>query len=78
MPLNEIILKLEKSGDLQKLFKAGFISSSVLLDKDIYLTYQTNLTTCANKTQAVYETAEQFKVGDNKIWRAIKRMEQPQ
>ncbi len=75
MPLNETILKLEKSGDLQKLFAAGFISWSVILDKDIYLTYQTHLQTSKNKTQAVYATAEQFNLGDNKIWRAIKRME---
>lgn len=73
--MNEIITKLSSTGDLLKLFKAGFISWTVLRDRDIYLTYLTHRHTGMIKTHAVKATADQFEVGDNLVWVAIRKME---
>lgn len=72
--MNETIAKLERSGDLIKLFKDGFISWTVLRDKDIYMTYLTHRQRGLKKTQAVKATADQFDVGDNLVWVAIRKM----
>lgn len=77
MALNNTILKLEQSGDLISLFRDGFISWRLMRDKDIYLTYSTNYTTNGNKkTKAVQDTAVQWKISDDYVWKTIKRMEQ--
>jgi len=73
--MNEIIRKLDQSGDLLRLFKEGFISWTILRDKDIYATYLTHRHTGKKKTQAVKATADQFEVGDNLVWVAIRKME---
>lgn len=76
MALNKTILKLEQTGDLIQLFKSGFISWRLMRDKDIFLTFQTNYTTNGNKkTKAVQDTAIQYNVSDDYIWKTIKRME---
>lgn len=77
MALNKTILKLEQTGDLISLFRDGFISWRLMRDKDIYLTYSTNYTTNGNKkTKAVQDTAVQWKISDDYVWKTIKRMEQ--
>jgi len=73
--MNETILKLDQSGDLFRLFKAGFISWTILRDKDIYVTYLTHRHIGMKKTHAVKATADQFEVGDNLVWVAIRKME---
>lgn len=73
--MNETIDKLERSGDLMKLLKSGFISWTVIRDKDIYLTYLTHRNMGVKKTNAVKMTADQFEVGDNIVWVAIRKME---
>lgn len=73
--MNEIIQKLDKSGDLLKLFQGGFISWTVLRDKDMYQTYLTHRAKGLNKTKAVKNTADQFGVGDNLVWVALRKME---
>lgn len=76
MQLKSIILKLQQSGDLQELFQQGFISSKVIIDKDIFLTCQTHLQTGMKKTEAVYATAVQWKISDDKVWKVIRTMEE--
>ncbi len=73
--MNELILELERSGQLFGLFKAGFISWTVLRDKDIYFTYLTHRKKGLNKTQSVKRTADQFDVSDNTVWVALRKME---
>jgi len=73
--MNELILELERTGQLVELFKSGFISWTVLRDKDIYLTYLTHRQTGCNKTQSVKHTADQFEVSDNTVWVALRKME---
>jgi hypothetical protein len=73
--MNQIIKKLDESGDLLVLFKAGFISWTIMRDKDIYTTYQIHRHKGLIKTQAVKETADQFQVDDGIVWRAINKME---
>jgi hypothetical protein len=75
--MNELILELDKSGQLFELFKGGFISWTVLRDKDIYLTYLTHRQTGLNKTQAVKRTADQFDLSDNVVWVALRKMVTP-
>lgn len=75
--MNELILELDKSGQLLEMVKAGFVSWTVLRDKDVYLTYQTHRTTGLNKTQAVKKTADQFEVSDNLVWVALRKMSAP-
>jgi hypothetical protein len=75
--MNELILELELNGKLLDLFKCGFISWTVLRDKDIYLTYLTHRQTGLNKTQAVKRTADQFDVSDNVVWVALRKMSAP-
>jgi hypothetical protein len=75
--MNELILELDKSGQLLELFKGGFISWTVLRDKDIYLTYLAHRQTGLNKTQAVKRTADQFDVSDNVVWVALRKMSAP-
>lgn len=75
--MNELILSLDRSGQLLDLFKSGFISWTVLRDKDIYLTYLTHRQTGINKTQAVKRTADQFDVSDNLVWVALRKMTAP-
>lgn len=72
--MNELILSLDRSGQLLDLFKSGFISWTVLRDKDIYLTYLAHRQTGINKTQAVKRTADQFDVSDNLVWVALRKM----
>ena len=74
--MKEIILKLSNSGDLLELFKEGFISWTVLRDRDIYQTYLVHRQKGLIKTQAVYATAVQFDVDDRTIWRALSKMEE--
>jgi len=75
--MNELILELDKSGQLLELFKGGFISWTVLRDKDMFLTYQVHKQTGLNKTQAVKRTADQFDVSDNVVWVALRKMSAP-
>ena len=75
--MNELILELDKSGQLLELFKGGFISWTVLRDKDMFLTYQVHKQTGLNKTQAVKRTADQFDVSDNVVWVALRKMTAP-
>jgi len=75
--MNELILELELNGKLLELFKGGFVSWTVLRDKDVYLTYQTHRQTGVNKTQAVKRTADQFDVSDNLVWVALRKMTAP-
>lgn len=72
--INETILKLDKSGDLLKLFQAGFISWTVLRDKDMYQTCLTHRAKGMNKTQAVKATADQFGVSDELVWISLRKM----
>jgi hypothetical protein len=72
--MNETILKLDRSGDLLRLFKQGFISWTVLRDKDIFITYLNHRHRGLIKTHAVKATADQFEVGDNLVWVAIRKM----
>ena len=69
-----IIAKLSTSGELMELFKEGFISWTVLRDRDMYQTYLTHRQTGMIKTHAVKATADQFEVGDNLVWVAIRKM----
>lgn len=73
--MNELILELDRNGQLFALFRSGFISWTVLRDKDVYLTYQMHRQTGLNKTQAVKRTADQFDVSDNLVWVALRKME---
>lgn len=73
--MNETIIKLDKSGDLLKLFKGGYISWTVMRDKDIYLTFTTHLHTGKNKTQSIKDTADQFDMSDRMIWKIVKKMQ---
>jgi hypothetical protein len=75
--MNELIIELEKSGKLIELFKGGFISWTVLRDKDMFLTYQVHKLTGLNKTKAVKRTADQFDVSDNVVWVALRKMSAP-
>jgi hypothetical protein len=75
--MNELILELDKSGQLLELFKGGFISWTVLRDKDMFLTYQVHKQTGLNKTQAVKRTADQFDLSDNVVWVALRKMSAP-
>jgi len=75
--MNELILELTKSGKLNELVKAGFVSWTVLRDRDVYLTYMTHRQTGVNKTQAVKRTADQFDVSDNLVWVALRKMTAP-
>jgi hypothetical protein len=75
--MNELILELDKSGQLFELFKGGFISWTVLRDKDMFLTYQVHKQTGLNKTQSVKRTADQFDVSDNVVWVALRKMSAP-
>jgi len=75
--MNELILELELNGKLLELVKGGFVSWTVLRDKDVYLTYQTHRQTGLNKTQAVKKTADQFEVSDNLVWVALRKMSAP-
>jgi hypothetical protein len=75
--MNELILEIDKSGQLLELFKGGFISWTVLRDKDMFLTYQVHKQTGLNKTQAVKRTADQFDVSDNVVWVALRKMSAP-
>ena len=76
MALNSLLLKLEPTGDLFLLFKAGFISYKILEHKDIYLTFDSHIKQGCKKTKAVQKTAVQFKVDDMTIWRVVKKMEE--
>ncbi len=73
--MNGLILELERNGQLFELFKGGFISWTVLRDKDIYFTYLTHRQTGLNKTQSVKRTADQFDLSDNTVWVALRKME---
>lgn len=75
--MNELILELDKTGKLFDLFKAGYISWTVLRDKDMFLTYETHRKTGLNKTQSVKQTADQFDVSDNTVWVALRKMTKP-
>ncbi len=70
-----IIEKLDKSGELLELFRAGFISWTVLRDKDIYMTYLVHRQKGLIKTHAVKATADQFEVSDNSVWVALRKMD---
>lgn len=76
MALNNLLLKLEQSGDLYLLFKAGFVSYKVLEHKDIYLTYDLHRKQGFKKMQAVKKTADQFELNDHTIFRIVKSMEE--
>lgn len=76
MALNNLLLKLEQSGDLYLLFKAGFVSYKVLEHKDIYLTYDLHRKQGFKKMQAVKKTAVQFNVDDMTVYRAVNSMEE--
>lgn len=76
MALNSLLLKLEQTGDLFLLFKAGFISYKILEHKDMYLTYDSHIKRGMKHSKALQKTADQFEVSDMTAWRAIKSMEQ--
>lgn len=71
----EIINQLKASGQLSTLLKAGVISPSVNLWYNIYLEYDLKLKTIrGGKSDALFLTAEKFKVTERTVRNAIKTM----
>lgn len=68
----QIIKKLEESGELKKLIKAGFMSTKVLLHYEVFMEYDKLKRVRKMKTnQAVYETAEKFGLCESSIYKII-------
>lgn len=76
MALNKLLLKLEQTGDLYLMFKAGFISYKILEHKDIYLTFDAHFKQCGKKVRAIKKTADQFDISDRSVYDIVKRMEE--
>ncbi len=73
----ELIHELTASGKLTQLFNSGLVSFRVLMYRDIYYDYQTELK--RNKIgsyQAAFNVAEKYRVHVTTVYRAIKFIEQ--
>ena len=72
--MKAIIKELDDSGQLLRLMQEGFISWSIMRNKDIYLTYDIHRKLGKGYNQAIRDTADQFDLSDRQIKNIIKQM----
>jgi hypothetical protein len=72
--MNAIIKELDDSGQLIRLMREGFISWTIMRNKDIYLTYEVHRKMGKGYNQAVRDTADQFDMSDRYIQKIVKKM----
>lgn len=70
-----ILKKLEKSGDLHVLSRAGLLSNKVYTYREVYAEYKKNIESGYTKMEALHKTSIEMKVSDILVYRAKKLME---
>ena len=71
----KILNKLEKSGDLYVLSRAGLLSSKMYMYRDVYMDYDKNIRSGLSKTEALNKTSIEMNVSEIMVYRAKKLME---
>jgi hypothetical protein len=72
--MNAIIKELDDSGQLIRLMREGFISWTIMRNKDIYLTYEVHRKMGKGYNQSIRDTADQFDMSDRYIQKIVKKM----
>lgn len=70
----ELLNELKSSGQLDALFKSGLISWKVIADRDIYLEVDKLVRLGMEKRQAITTVADNFKIAESSVYKALKRM----
>jgi hypothetical protein len=72
--MNAIIKELDDSGQLIRLMHEGFISWTIMRNKDIYLTFEVHRKMGKGYNQSIRDTADQFDMSDRYIQKIVKKM----
>lgn len=70
----KILQSLERRGQLKQLVERGIIPPSVNENRQIAAYYEAKIKEGKSKSDAVYDTAAQFKKDRRKVYRALEQM----
>lgn len=76
MKVIRIINKLADDGSLKTLMRAGIVSPKIYMQRNVFLEYDKNVKTGMKPKESVEKCADDFKVSERTIFRAIKIMKQ--
>lgn len=74
MTVADLIDQLSEDGTLDCLRDSGLISWKVYLHRDIFRHYQTRMIMGDERTAAVYDAMERFRVSERTVYYAVKAM----
>lgn len=71
----EILNELQNNGVLKRLFRAGFVSSKVMMYREAYLEYDKQVRTTKRKNaDIITEVADMFHISENKMYRIVQKL----